>query len=139
MCRYLVILGALFLMFGQSSPALAEDESGSRVRIKRPKEDAEVVCYFKSLNAGLANRWWRKFRNPSFCPYVLCAGSCADPSGIPRMGEYSAEDLASDTTPCSLKLPSLNCTDGGCCMSKSITNQSDGGCGATTGRDGCCN
>jgi hypothetical protein len=106
--RRLLLLGtALTVILMQSGAALADDPLGNSVRIKRPKDEAEVLCYFKSINAGVANRWWRKFRNPSFCPYVLCSGSCADPVGIPRLGEYSARELASDMTLSQLSLEPL--------------------------------
>ena len=135
--------------FCLSTPALAEVSSQHRTRISRPAHppspaqggapnaipqsgeqnstasgmqilaQVEEPTLFKSTGYGMSMRWWRKFKNPSFCPYVLCGSSCSDISGIPRVGAYSDAELVSEKTPCGLS--ELNALDKpGCCMSDTI-------------------
>lgn len=92
-------------------------QESSKLRISRPTVSAPE---FHSSSEGITNRWWRKFRNPSFCPFVICGASCADISGKPKMGAYTQEQLDSDITPCSLDSISPNGKSGGCCMNSSL-------------------
>lgn len=73
---------------------------------------------FKSILPGIAQRWWRKLRNPSVCPFVLCGSSCADISGKPRIGAYDLMQLFSDITPCSLQ--DFGPASGSCCMGSTL-------------------
>lgn len=63
---------------------------------------------------GVSNRWWRNFRNPTFCPFIICGGSCANMMGVPIVGAYTPSQLMSDETPCSIESVE---SSGGCCMS----------------------
>lgn len=77
---------------------------------------------FTSIVPGLSNRWWRKFKNPSFCPYVICGSSCADVSGVPRIGSYTSEELVSEQTPCGLTELNALAKPDSCCISGTIDN-----------------
>lgn len=70
--------------------------------------------------AGVSNRWWRNFRNPTFCPFIICGGSCANMMGVPIVGAYTASELLSDETPCSIESVE---SSGGCCMSHGSTDK----------------
>lgn len=107
--------------YAHESLIAAKPEQGASLRINRPTP-IQFQFQFQSMLPGVATRWWRKFRNPSFCPFVLCASSCADISGKPKIGAYSLEQLLSDTTPCSLSFESCDsCDGGGCCMNSSLS------------------
>lgn len=119
-------------------PVKAEDDT-RKTRISRPvptvdnsesanSADANAI---KSNVLGLSGRWWRKFKNPSFCPFVICGSSCADISGIPRIGAYNQEELMSGDTPCGLN--ELNALEkpSSCCMPETVEKSyscSDGAC-----------
>ena len=99
---------------------------------------APTLTAVRSIAAGMSMRWWRKFKNPSFCPFIICGGSCADISGVPKIGAYSPSELVSEETPCSLD--SITSSDsGGCCMSDNIDTHAhmDAGSSAANGSD-CC-
>lgn len=68
---------------------------------------------FRTIIPGIASRWWRKFKEPSFCPYIICGGSCANVMGVPIVGRFSENELSSPETPCSLA--SVEAA-GGCCI-----------------------
>ncbi|MBX9688544.1 MAG: hypothetical protein K2X27_17680 [Candidatus Obscuribacterales bacterium] len=120
--RYFLIL--LFLTCPVFLPPASAESSS--LRISRPEAASEGN--FHSLNEGISIRWWRKFKNPAFCPYVLCGGSCAEISGTPKIGSYSHEQLISDETPCSLEQRSLKAPDDDCCMSKSVSRPESDSC-----------
>lgn len=63
--------------------------------------------------SGVSSRWWRNFRNPTFCPFIICGGSCANMMGVPIVGAYTSSQLMSDETPCSIESVE---SSGGCCM-----------------------
>ncbi len=106
-----------------SSNAAASSNIARATRINRPENQQKsfqsYLPSFQSYLPGLSYRWWRKFKNPSFCPFVLCGASCADTSGVPRVGAYTEEQLFSDLTPCGLE-PGLFSSMDGCCMSSTI-------------------
>ncbi|MBX9567673.1 MAG: hypothetical protein K2X77_02210 [Candidatus Obscuribacterales bacterium] len=71
------------------------------------------ILQFSGVLAGVSSRWWRNFRNPSFCPFIICGGTCANIMGVPIVGSYTASQLMSNETPCSIESVE---SSGGCCM-----------------------
>lgn len=123
-------LTALILYFAIQTilvPMVCADNSSSEpaTRINRP---VNSESHFKAFVPGVSIRWWRNFRNPSVCPYVMCGGSCSDISGIPRLGAYTQDQLMSDTTPCSLNPQNVDVASGGCCMSRNINSAYSSAC-----------
>ncbi|MBX9720735.1 MAG: hypothetical protein K2X81_05025 [Candidatus Obscuribacterales bacterium] len=102
-----------------------QTQDSAKIRISRPMA---ATPEFHSPSDGMTNRWWRKFRNPSFCPFVICGGSCADISGKPKIGAYTQKQLDSDITPCSLDSISGNGKSGSCCMDTSLEQASHDCC-----------
>ena len=105
-------------------PAMAEPNSETsaltaptRLRRPAPASSAETVALpdpqVTGILLGVSNRWWRNFRNPTFCPFIICGGSCANMMGVPIIGKYTRTQLMSDETPCSIESVESN---GGCCM-----------------------
>lgn len=116
-----------------ASPGSSSSASGTHsTRISRPGkteiDSSSSSVNFKSMALGLSTRWWRKFKNPSFCPYVLCGSSCSDISGIPRVGSYSIEELLSEQTPCGLVELNALVKPESCCMSGTINSSYKGTC-----------
>lgn len=120
-------LFALFLPLLMS--AIPTGHAQTQQRIER---SAEIHSVFDSPARGLCVRWWRKFCNPSFCTFVLCAGSCADISGKPRIGSYSSEELISTQTPCSLKPLTVNLNKDGCCSDFPQKTRTESGTSASS-------
>lgn len=87
-------------------------------------ESNSTEARFSTVADGISVRWWRKLKNPTFCPFVICGGSCADISGVPKIGTYSKEELLSEETPCSLEQLTL-AGGNSCCMSKNVANSAD--------------
>ena len=113
---------ALIPLVQQSAKA---EQTQHKTRISRPQSNESQVIpeakpAVKSNIVGLSTRWWRKFKNPSFCPYMICGSSCADISGTPRIGSYSQDELMSGDTPCGLK--ELNALEkpASCCMPDTV-------------------
>lgn len=79
---------------------------------------------FRGILPGLSSRWWRNFRNPSFCPFIICGGTCANIMGVPIVGAYTSTQLMSDETPCSIESVE---SSGGCCMHQT-SQKSDADC-----------
>lgn len=78
-------------------------------------ESSEAVKqHIRGFLNGISSRWWRNFRNPTFCPFIICGGSCANMMGVPIVGAYTPSQLMSDETPCSIESVE---SSGGCCMS----------------------
>lgn len=122
------LIALTFLLLVCSSSCAAQ--SLNQKRIARPSGEV-LEKHFSSTVGGISIRWWRKFRNPSFCPFVLCGSSCADISGMPRIGAYTPSQLYSEITPCSLNFK-LDDSEP-CCLSHSI----DTGC-QNVCKDGTC-
>jgi hypothetical protein len=107
---------SIFLLLALCFPhcSLAGESTEHCLRIRRP---TPYPVHFTSYAAGISIRWWRQFKNPSFCPYVLCASSCAYVCAYPRLGSLTQEELFyADITPCSLDAP--DCSS--CCLSTSL-------------------
>lgn len=98
-------------------PCFAEGDLSKNLRISRPCSTG-VNSPFHGNLPGVSQRWWRAFKNPSFCPYILCGGSCAAVSGVPRVGSFTEDELMSDLTPCSLEDAAVGA--GNCCMGKTV-------------------
>ncbi len=116
-----IVLASISLL---SQTARAE-QTEHKIRISRPQSNEvhaalDAKPAVKSNVGGLSTRWWRKFKNPSFCPYMICGSSCADISGMPRIGSYSQDELMSGDTPCGLK--ELNALEkpASCCMPDTV-------------------
>jgi hypothetical protein len=112
----------------------AASSSTNQTELNAGGTPAVLGAYFQGIRPGMSVRWWRKFRNPAFCPFIICNGSCTDISGQPRIGSYSSEDLVSDLTPCSLSSEWIDPESSACCMSRTIKKTYDAEC-----KDGCCN
>ena len=126
---------ALLILLVSGSAAIAQTDHKSR--ISRPAQDAIVAdapteskVRIQNSAFGMSARWWRKFRNPSFCPFVICGTSCSDISGIPRIGSYTQEQLVSELTPCSLAPVSVLAHDE-CCMSKTVNDTYKDSCSSS--------
>ena len=116
--RFFVLRVSLLMISFLCSPdALAEERTEQNFRISRPQAVAPV--HFSSYAAGISIRWWRQFKNPSFCPYVLCASSCAYVAANPRLGALTQEEYVfSEITPCSLNAGACS----SCCASPVANN-----------------
>ena len=76
------------------------------LRIERPIYATIEPQFASAFGAGFSTRWLRNFRQPSFCPYILCNGTCATGLGIMGPGDLELTDcgttVISEKTPCSL-------------------------------------
>jgi hypothetical protein len=90
-------------------------ELGSGLRIERTQPGEAL---FKGLPPGYAERWWARFRNRSFCPFVICHGSCAIGEG--PLAVRTGDSYLPVETPCPLPARNLFVGDpGSCCRSTS--------------------
>lgn len=136
-----VVVALMFLVFAgaaiaQSSTTVGATEMHDSVRVaesqpvmERPGNDDgyDTVRLHRSFAPpvffapphGVAQRWLRNMRHPSFCPFVLCHGTCADVIGRFIIGGNCAPTESSDApAPCSIrKVDFFAPGAAGCCSS----------------------
>ena len=100
----------------QLSTANISANSGPPLRLSRAPVQLNSVK-FRQPPGGIAQRWLRNMRTPTFCPYLLCHGSCADIMGQFLIGgSCSSADAEAQPVPCGITKPILFSTPGsGCC------------------------
>jgi hypothetical protein len=98
----------------RSATACVDQNKPGRLRLSRVESP---VIKFTGPPAGVSYRWLRNMRNPAFCPFVLCHGSCSSVIGIYTIGGSCAPTQSPDEqVPCGLKVGWLTpASTKGCC------------------------
>ncbi len=99
-----------------STTGVLENEEDNPVRLKRISTASLI---FMAPPAGIAQRWLRNMRNPTFCPFAMCHGTCSAIMGQFVIGGSCSPTETSDSpAPCSIRKVDFFAEPGsGCCSS----------------------